>query len=114
MKDQAAELWLVREKRLGMVRDYDPALHSAAVRIERGALHEGDRIRIVGHGHELVEPVRNLEMRGGEVLEARHGQTVGLLVDYPVEKEDEVFLLETRAPERRAAARPPSSWWSFP
>lgn len=104
----------MHERRVGVVSGYDAELREALVRIERGELHEGDRILIAGPGHELVEPVRTLERNETEVLEAHRGDTVGVLVDYPVERDDDVFLLASSAHERRRGARPAESFWTFP
>ncbi|MBI2078351.1 MAG: hypothetical protein HYT80_08310 [Euryarchaeota archaeon] len=102
------------EKRVGVVSSYDAEIREALVRIERGALHEGDRVLIAGHGHELVEPVRSLEENQAEVLDAHRGETVGFLVDYPVEKDDDVYLLDSAMAPRRKGALPAKSPWAFP
>ncbi|HLE47430.1 MAG TPA: hypothetical protein VI818_03960 [Candidatus Thermoplasmatota archaeon] len=81
------------EEPLGVVRHYYPRVHAAVVEIQHGTVREGDTIRIVGHGHDLVEPVRSLELDHERVPAAAEGDTVGILIDAAVKENDEVFLL---------------------
>lgn len=81
------------EELLGHVRHFYPRAGAAAIEIERGMIREGDTIRIVGHGQDLIEPVRSIQIDREPVREARPGDIVGVLVDARVKENDEVFLL---------------------
>ncbi|MBI2078350.1 MAG: translation elongation factor-like protein [Euryarchaeota archaeon] len=81
------------EELLGRVRHFYPRVHAAAIEIERGSLHEGDTLRIVGHGQDLIEPVRSIQIDNEPVHEAGPGDIVGVLLDARVKENDEVYLL---------------------
>lgn len=81
-------------RRIGEVVHYYPKAHAAAVRLDAGELHAGDKIRILGHGHELTEPVRSLELDHRRITTAHAGETIGVAVEEPVREHDAVYLLE--------------------
>jgi U32 family peptidase len=81
-------------RRIGEVIHYYPRVRAAAVRLDDGDLRHGDTIRIVGHGHEVTEPVRSLELDHRPIQSAHAGETVGVGVEAPVEERDAVYLVE--------------------
>ena len=81
-------------RRIGEVVHYYPKAHAAAVRLDDGELHAGDTIRILGHGHELTEPVTSLELDHHRISTGHAGETIGVAVDAPVREHDAVYLLD--------------------
>ena len=88
MADEARE-----ELPIGVVEHYYPKAHVAVVNVQHGTLHRGDRIHIAGHGVELEDVVRSIEVDHKPIREAHEGQHVGILVSGPVREKAEVFLL---------------------
>jgi len=81
-------------RRIGEVVNYYPRVRAASIRVDEGELHDGDLIRIVGHGHEITEPVRSLELDHRRIHTAYAGETIGVSVEAPVHPRDAVYVLE--------------------
>jgi translation elongation factor EF-Tu-like GTPase len=81
-------------RRIGEVVHYYPRAHAAAVRLDDGELHAGDTIRIVGHGHDLTEPVASLELDHRRIKTGFAGETIGVAVGVPVREHDAVYVVE--------------------
>lgn len=90
------------EKHVGIVEGYDPEGRAASVRIEDGALKEGDAIHFRGPRTELEERIHRMELDHEPVSMARAGQQVGIEVPLPVEEGAEVLLV--RDPYEEAEA----------
>ncbi len=82
------------EKHIGIVDHYYPRAHAATVDLEDGGLKVGDQIHIVGHGTDLTETVKTIEIEHEPIQRARKGQVVGVGVDGPVHKHADVYLIE--------------------
>lgn len=82
----------MRETRVGVVEHYFPRRKAAVVRLDRGDLHLGDTIHIVGRGCDLVDRVISMEIDHEPVNDAHGGQRVGLEVLLPPRPGAAVFV----------------------
>lgn len=79
------------EERVGHVTHFFNKIGVAAVEIEHGKLHKGDRIHIVGHGTDAEQVVDSMELDHHQIDEAAEGQDVGIKVDEHVHEKDIIF-----------------------
>lgn len=79
------------EEKIGKVTHYYGKLGVAAIEIERGKLHKGDRIHIVGHTTDTETVVDSMELDHHQVEEAGPGENVGIRVDDHVREHDDVY-----------------------
>lgn len=54
----------------------------------------GDRIKIVGHEEEFEQEVVSMQIEHENIQKAKKGDAIGMKVDQPVKKGDEVFKVE--------------------
>jgi U32 family peptidase len=81
------------EEPVGIVEHYYPKAQAAVVRVQRGELHKGDQIHIVGAHDDVVEAVERIELDHEPVDIAREGQIVGVFTRARVHENDQVFLV---------------------
>lgn len=81
------------EERIGTIVHYWPRAQAAQVRLEGRELHQGDRVRIRGHGHDLVQEVDSIQIDHGPRESAAPGEPAAIHVESPVHEKDEVFLI---------------------
>ena len=79
------------EEKIGEVTHYYNKLGVAAVKIEHGKLHKGDKLHIVGHTTDTEIVVNSLELEHQPIDEADEGQNVGVKVDEHVREHDDVY-----------------------
>lgn len=79
------------EQRIGHVTHFFNRLGVAAVEIEHGELHKGDRIHIIGHSTDSEQVVNSMELEHHQIDEAVEGQDVGIKVDDHVHEKDLVY-----------------------
>ena len=79
------------EEKIGKVSHYYNKIGVAAIEIEKGKLHRGDRIHIVGHSTDTELIVDSMEFEHHPVDEADEGKNVGVKLDEPVHEKDEVY-----------------------
>jgi len=79
------------EARVGIVTHYFSHLTVAVIRIETGALREGDTIHIKGHTSDFRQRVSSMEVDHVHVAEARPGQSIGLKVSEHAREHDIVY-----------------------
>jgi putative protease len=81
------------EERIGHVTHFYNRIGVAAVEVEHGALHKGDRIHIVGHSTDEEQIVDSMELDHHQIDEAVEGQDVGikLLEEERVHEKDIVY-----------------------
>lgn len=53
----------------------------------------GDRIKITGHEREFEQEVASMQIEHENVEKAKKGDNIGLKVDQPVKKGDEVYKI---------------------
>lgn len=79
------------EQKIGKVTHYYNKLGVAAIEIEHGTLHKGDRIHIVGHTTDLEQNVDSMELDHQPIVEATEGQNIGVKVLDHVREHDDVY-----------------------
>ena len=79
------------EEKIGKVTHYFGKLGVAAIEIEHGKLHKGDRLHIVGHSTDVEQVVESMELEHHPIDEAVEGQNIGIRVDEHVREHDDVY-----------------------
>jgi translation elongation factor EF-1alpha len=79
------------EQKIGRITHYFSKLGVAAVEIQHGTLHKGDRIHIHGHTTDIEQTVDSMELDHQQILEATEGQNVGIRVNDHVREHDDVY-----------------------
>ena len=79
------------EEKIGKVTHYYSKLGVAAIELDHGKLHKGDKIHIVGHTTDTEQTVDSLELEHQQIEEAVEGQNVGIQVHEHVRENDDVY-----------------------
>jgi len=79
------------EEKIGKVTHYYSKLGVAAVEVEHGKIHRGDKIHIVGHTTDLEQTVDSLELDHHQIDEAGEGENIGIRVNDHVREHDDVY-----------------------
>ncbi len=79
------------EEKIGVVADYLNRVGVAVVRLTDGDLRLGDRVKISGRTTELTQTVESLQIEHRAVEHASRGTEVGMKVQEPVRRHDQVF-----------------------
>lgn len=79
------------EQKIGKVTHYYSKLGVAAVEIEHGKLHQGDKIHIHGHSTDIEQAADSLELNHHQIVEADEGQNIGIRVYDHVREHDDVY-----------------------
>lgn len=82
-----------KRRAAGVVENYYPKQHAAAVRLLESGISIGDAIIIEGQRTYLRQQVCSMKKGGMELQRAEKGDTVGLAVDAVVRKNDRVFIV---------------------
>ncbi|OGK18026.1 hypothetical protein A3G67_04400 [Candidatus Roizmanbacteria bacterium RIFCSPLOWO2_12_FULL_40_12] len=77
------------DKKIGKITHYYDKLGVAIIKLANG-LSVGDKIKIAGHGNELVQDVSSIQLEHEKLQKAKKGQLVGVKVDKVVKDGDEV------------------------
>ena len=77
------------DKKIGKVTHYYDQLGVAIIKLT-GGLSEGDKIKITGHGNELLQDVSSIQLEHERLSKAKKGQIIGVKVDKAVKDGDEV------------------------
>jgi putative protease len=80
----------VADFKVGKITHYYDKIGVAVVDI-LGTIAAGDKIRISGHDKEFEQKVGSMQIEHESVKTAKKGDTIGLKVDQPVKKGDEIF-----------------------
>lgn len=78
------------DKKVGSISHYFDKIGVAVVDVT-ATLKAGDRIKIVGHDQEFEQDVDSMQVEHENVDQAKKGEGVGMKVEQPVKKGDEVF-----------------------
>lgn len=78
------------DTKIGDITHYFDKINVAVVDV-LAPIKVGDRIKIVGHGQEFEQEVTSIQIEHENIEEAKKGQSIGLKVDQPVKKGDEVY-----------------------
>lgn len=82
---------MATEEKVGIVTDYLDRIGVAVVRLTDGDLRLGDRVRIAGRTTELRQAVESLPIERRTVGQVVRGSEVGMKVQGPVRRHDQVF-----------------------
>jgi U32 family peptidase len=82
-----------KRRAAGVIENYYPQKHAAAIRLLEEALSVGDRIIIEGSTTYLTQHVSSLKKGGKNLLRAEKGDEVGLAVNGIVRKNDRIFII---------------------
>lgn len=83
----------IHERKIGTVSHWYSRLGVAAIDLTEGDLHVGDRVHVLGHTTDLVQPVRSLQIHHHFVQEAHAGESVGVKMGEHVREHDDVYLV---------------------
>ena len=79
------------EEKIGRVTHYFSKLGVAAIEIQHGKLHRGDRVHIVGHTTDTEQVIESMELEHHPIEEAVEGDNIGIRVDEHVREHDDVY-----------------------
>ena len=82
-----------KRRAAGVIENYYPKQHAAAVRLLEEGIAIGDTIVIEGSKTYLRQQVSSMKKGGKDLLRAEKGDEVGLTVDGMVRKNDRVFII---------------------
>jgi U32 family peptidase len=82
-----------RRRAAGIIKNYYPQKHAAAIRLLEEALSVGDTIIIEGSTTYLTQQVSSLKKGGKNLSRAEKGDEVGLAVNGIVRKNDRIFVI---------------------
>ncbi|MBS3782743.1 MAG: translation elongation factor-like protein [Candidatus Thermoplasmatota archaeon] len=82
------------EEKIGKVFKYFKEPSVAAIKIERGELSIGDKVRFEGENTDFEQEIQSMEIEGEEVEEVGPGDDVGIKVKERVRPNDEVIKLD--------------------
>ncbi|MFL6623268.1 MAG: EF-Tu/IF-2/RF-3 family GTPase [Sulfurifustaceae bacterium] len=78
-------------ERIGVIEHYYSHLSVAVIKLESGALREGEVVHIKGHTSDFTQRVESLEVDHAPVSEAHAGQSVGMRVREHAREHDVVY-----------------------
>lgn len=82
----------VADTKVGNISHYFDKIGVAVVEV-LATIKVGDKIKITGH-EESEQEIASMQVEHENVKEAKKGESVGLKVDQPVKKGDEVFRIK--------------------
>ncbi|MFH2000485.1 MAG: U32 family peptidase [Planctomycetota bacterium] len=95
-----------RKVYVGLVTNYFRKARAAELRVEAGCLSVGDDLLIMGNKTGVIEEkVRSLHVDFNEVEKAVKGQSVGIATLTPVRKNDKVYVIKKKRPEKNKGGR---------
>lgn len=82
-----------KEGLVGKITHYFNNIEVGIVKITKGALSEGDKIRIKSGSSEFEQEVRSMQINHQQVLKAKKGDVIGLKVKDKVREGDEIYKI---------------------
>jgi len=76
---------------IGVVTHYFDHIGVAVVKLEKGTLSAGDKIKVETKGGTFEQQVESMQIEHQQIDKAKAGDEFGLKVEQPVEKGDKVF-----------------------
>lgn len=83
----------IREHRIGVVSHWYSRLGVATIELDED-LHIGDRVHVIGHTTDVMQPVYSMQIDHHWVNEAHPGDPVAVKMGDHVREHDEVYLVE--------------------
>ena len=78
---------------LGRIQHYFPHVNAAALKIKKGSLQVGDRLRFKGHTTDFTQTVESLQIDHVVVQKVGVGDDVGIQVKERVREHDAVYKI---------------------
>lgn len=82
----------LKEKAVGVVREYFRKIGVGAIEVTRGKIRVGDTLKFRGHTTDFVQRVESIQENLQPIMEASEGDFVGIKVNQRVREGDLVFL----------------------
>jgi len=82
---------MAEEQLVGVVRKFFVQPGVAAVKVTRGSIKIGDRLRYVGHTTDFTDQVASMQVNNQPVEEAKVGDFIGVKVKERVREHDKVY-----------------------
>lgn len=82
---------MAEEKFVGFVEKYFAQPGVAALKVTRGTIKKGDRLRYIGHTTDFTDQVASMQVNNEPVEEAKAGDFIGVKVKQRVREKDEVY-----------------------
>jgi translation elongation factor EF-G len=82
------------EAYVGLITHYFSRIQVVVLKMTRGTLFIGEKIRIKGKGTDFVQKVQSLQIESVDVKAARKGQLVGLKVSKKAKPGDKVYRIK--------------------
>jgi len=82
------------EEKIGKVFKYFKKPSVAAIKIDKGKLSIGNKVRFKGENTDFEQEITSMEIEGDEVEEVGPGDDVGIKVKERVRPNDEVIKLD--------------------
>jgi putative protease len=79
------------EEKIGKVKHYYNKLGVAAIELDHGEVHKGDKLHIIGHTTDEELTVDSMELEHHQIDEAHEGENVGVKVPDRVRENDDVY-----------------------
>jgi len=83
----------IHEHKVGVVSHWFSRLGVAAIELDHD-LHVGDRVHVVGHTTDLVQPVRSMQLDHHWVAEGHSGESIAVRLTNHVREHDEVYVVD--------------------
>jgi len=83
---------IVAQTKVGSITHYYDRIGVAVMEV-LAPVKVGDRIKIKGHEREFEQKVASMQIEHENVEKAKKGDNIGLKIEQPVKKGDEVYKL---------------------
>jgi len=83
---------IVAQTKVGSITHYYDRIGVAVVEV-LAPIKVGDRIKIKGHEREFEQEIASMQIEHENIKKAKKGDNVGLKIEQPVKKGDEVYKL---------------------
>jgi putative protease len=82
---------MAEEELIGVVEKFFAQPGVAAVKVTRGTVKKGDRLRYIGHTTDFTDQVGSMQVNNQPVEEAKAGDFIGVKVKERVRENDKVY-----------------------
>ena len=82
---------MAEEELVGVVEKFFAQPGVAAIKVTRGTVKKGDRLRYIGHTTDFTDQVASMQVNNQPVEEAKAGDFIGVKVKERVRENDKVY-----------------------
>ena len=82
---------MAEEELVGVVEKFFAQPGVAAIKVTRGTVKKGDRLRYIGHTTDFIDQVASMQVNNQPVEEAKAGDFIGVKVKERVRENDKVY-----------------------